>query len=79
MFMTKCKKSGKNIVVTGQSKGQVKRKLCQMGINFSKCTIEECKDETCPVCGSVLKLSNDILKPADQTKCFFCCDGIKLN
>lgn len=78
MFMTKCKKNGKNIVVTGQSKGQVKRKLCQMGVNFNKCVIEECQDEICPVCGSVLSLSNDTLKSSNQVKCFFCCDGIKL-
>lgn len=78
MFMTKCKKNGKNIVVTGQSKGQVKRKLCQMGIDFTNCVIEECKDEICPVCGSVLSLSNDTLKSNNQVKCFFCCDDIKL-
>ena len=71
----------KKIVTTGQSKGQVRRKLCQMGLNFSYniIEIEEKEKSMCPVCGSVLKVSNDTLTPTDQNKCFFCSGGIKLN
>ena len=71
----------KKIVTTGQSKGQVRRKLCQMGLNFSYniIEIEEKEKSICPVCGETLKIEDNKLVPAGQSKCFFCANGIKFN
>lgn len=69
-------------ITTGQSKGQVKRKLCQMGLNFNKYKIVEINEEkTCPVCGGIMKIvpNSCILKIFENIGCFFCRNGIKLN
>lgn len=79
MYIVNQKIGKKEVAVSGQSVGQVKRKLCQMGIDFTKVNIEYVEDDICPVCGSVLVVDKKSGKLVSKSgSCFFCKGGIKL-